>query len=320
MMVFVLVQLFSSVTSIDGGELFDRIIELHHYNEKEAARLFKQILQAVAHLHEKGICHRDLKPENLLLSSRAEDAVVKVADFGFAANCKVNPEMTALVGTPPYMACELVFLRHQDDGGYSIQVDMWSLGVILYILLSGIHPFQLDDEEEMLTNIENCQWGWVGDAWKTISKEGKDMVMRLLEPDPRRRLTAKQALEHPWLSINSEEKIDTEELRRFQARRKLKGAVRAVAAINRMKATLKAPGGFLRLLLQQPADRFYTLEQLQTTPLPEGVLDKQRERYLSDEDFKKTFQVERQAFYKLPTWQQTLMKVEHKLMDAPSKQ
>lgn len=213
--------------------------------------MFKQILVAVNHLHEKGICHRDLKPENLLLSNKTDDAVVKVADFGFAANCKVNPEMTALVGTPPYMACELVMLRHREDGGYSMQVDMWSLGVILYILLSGIHPFQLDDEEEMLVNIETCQWGWVGDAWKSISKEGKDLVSRLLEPSPLKRLTAKEALEHPWLSINSEDKIDTEELRRFQARRKFKGAVRAVAAINRMKTALKSPG--LLALLKKPS-------------------------------------------------------------------
>jgi len=255
------------INSIDGGELFDRIIELHHYNEKEAARVFKQILVAVNHLHDKGICHRDLKPENLLLSSKTDDAVVKVADFGFAANCKVNPEMTALVGTPPYMACELVMLRHRDDGGYTIQVDMWSLGVILYILLSGIHPFQLEDEEEMLVNIENAQWGWVGDAWKSISKEGKDLVSRLLEPSPLKRLTAKEALQHSWLSTNTEEKIDTEELRRFQARRKFKGAVRAVTAINRMKSVLKSPG-LLGLLKKTTAALTSVSSPLTSSPVP----------------------------------------------------
>jgi len=297
---------------IDGGELFDRIIQLHHFSEKEGARLFKQLLEAVAHLHDKGICHRDLKPENLLLSSRSEDAIVKVADFGFAANCKVQSEMTALVGTPPYMACELVFLRHQEDGGYTIQVDMWSLGVILYILISGIHPFQLDDEEEMLCNIENCHWGWVGDAWKSISKEAKDLVSRLLEPDPKKRLTAKQALEHPWLSINVDDKIDTEELRRFQARRKLKGAIRAVAAINRMKATLKAPG-FLLKLRQAPADKFYSLKELQTPPYPQDIIESQRERYLSEDDFNTVFGMSRIEFYKLPGWQQVQYKKEHGL-------
>jgi serine/threonine protein kinase len=263
-------------------------------------------------LHEKGICHRDLKPENLLLSNTSADAVVKVADFGFAANCKVNPDMTALVGTPPYMACELVFLRHQEDGGYSIQVDMWSLGVILYILISGIHPFQLDDEEEMLCNIENAQWGWVGDAWKSISKEAKDLVSRLLEPDPTKRLTAKQALEHPWLSINVEDKIDTEELRKFQARRKFKGAVRAVAALNRMKLTLKAPG-LLKAIRQSPAEKFYSIKELQSVPLPEGVLEKQRERHLSEDDFQIVFGMDRASFYKLPGWQQVQHKKEHGL-------
>lgn len=277
--------------------------------------MFKQILTAVAHLHSKGICHRDLKPENLLLSSKSEDAVVKVADFGFAANCKIEPEMTALVGTPPYMACELVFLRHQADGGYTKQVDLWSLGVILYILLSGIHPFQLEDEEEMLVNIENAQWGWVGDAWKTMSIEAKDLVSNLLCPDPKKRLTAAQALEHPWFNITSDEKIDTEELKRFQLRRKFRGAVNAIAAINRMKrVALKAPG-LLHALKQLPADTFYSLEVLQTQPLPVDVNEKSRERHLNDDDFKAVFGMDRTAFYKQPAWQQSELKRQKKLLD-----
>lgn len=298
---------------IDGGELFDRIIELHHYTEKEASRLFKQILSAVDHLHSKHICHRDLKPENLLLSSKSDDAVVKVADFGFAAVCHGEEDLTALVGTPPYMACELVFLRHQDEGGYGIAVDMWSLGVILYILLSGIHPFQLEDEEEMLVNIENAQWGWVGDAWRTMSKEAKDIVSKLLEPDPRKRLTAKQALEHPWLATAEENPLETEDLRRFQARRKFKGAVRAIAGINRMKLAMKT--NLLRAIRETASDKIYTLEQLQTTPLPEDVSEKSRERHLSEEDFQKVFGMDRAAFYRQPAWKQSIIKREHKLMD-----
>lgn len=300
--------------SIDGGELFDRIIALHHYTEKEAARVFRQILTAVAHLHSKGICHRDLKPENLLLSSKSDDAVVKVADFGFAANCKIEPEMTALVGTPPYMACELVFLRHQADGGYTKQVDMWSLGVILYILLSGIHPFQLDDEEEMLCNIENAQWGWVGEAWKGISVEAKDLVSNLLHADPRKRLTADQALQHPWFNICPDQELATDELRRFQLRKKFKGAVHAIAAINRMKRTLKAPG-LLAALKQLPSENKYTIQQLQNHPLPAEVNEKQRERHLTDDDFIVVFGMERAAFYKLQPFKQSELKREHNLMD-----
>ena len=272
-------------------------------------------MTAVAHLHSKGICHRDLKPENLLLSSKSEDAVVKVADFGFAANFKIDPEMTALVGTPPYMACELVFLRHQADGGYTKAVDLWSLGVILYILLSGIHPFQLEDEEEMLVNIENAQWGWVGDAWKSMSIEAKDLVSNLLCPDPAKRLTAAQALEHPWFNLNIDDKIDTEELRRFQLRRKFRGAVNAIAALNRMRrVTLKAPG-LLHSLKQLPAETFYTLEVLQTVPLPVDVNEKTRERHLNDTDFKTVFGLERAAFYKQPAWQQSEIKRKHKLLE-----
>jgi serine/threonine protein kinase len=121
--------------SITGGELFDRIIDLHHYTEKDASRVIRETMLGIAHMHDKMLVHRDLKPENLLLSTKDADAAIKVADFGFAKPTEDDKDLTALVGTPPYMAPELVRLRHYDaEGGYGRSVDIWAIGVILYIL------------------------------------------------------------------------------------------------------------------------------------------------------------------------------------------
>lgn len=196
----------------------------------------------IENIHSKKICHRDLKPENLLLSNKESDAIVKIADFGYSSYCLEENSMTDLVGTPAYMSCELVFLRHVSEGGYGIEVDMWSLGVILYILLSGIHPFQIENEEEMLVNIENANWAWVGSVWSDVSKQAKDLITKLLQPDPKIRITASQALKHPWIADKvPEEKLEIiNELRKFQARRKFRAAIRVITATNRLKWALKS--------------------------------------------------------------------------------
>jgi len=229
---------------INGGELFDRIIEYESYNETEAVRVMTQALSALKHMHDLDYLHRDLKPENLLLSSKERTASIKIADFGFSCKVKKNG-LRAVVGTPPYMAPELVRLRSgsKELPGYDKKVDCWSIGVILYILLSGIHPFQIDDEEEMLENIESGQWEWIGETWEKISEEAKDLIRHLMDPDPETRYSIDQALDHPWSKGSFEGNNLTgaqEQIRKFQARKRFKGAIFQVMATNRLKRALEA--------------------------------------------------------------------------------
>lgn len=221
--------------SITGGELFDRIVELQRYTEKEASKVFKQILSGIQHLHSQNIAHRDLKPENLLLSSKDSDAVVKLADFGFAKT-ENGDTLTGYVGTPPYMAPELVSIR-KTYGKYNRAVDMWAVGVILYIMLSGNHPFQIDDEEMMLENIEQAKWEWDGEVWNNISDSAKDLIQKLLNPNPTSRLSVQDALNHPWV-VGTEAKDEDlpvqENIRNFQARARFRGAIFGVMAKNKL--------------------------------------------------------------------------------------
>jgi len=232
------------VERIYGGELFDRIIELNNYSEAEAIAAITQTFRAIKHIHDLDYVHRDLKPENLLLSSRDSNVNIKIADFGFASKIK-DKGLRSVVGTPPYMSPELVILRHgeKEKPGYGKPVDCWAIGVILYILLSGIHPFQLDDEEEMLENIEKGEWEWIGDQWDDVSEDAKDLIKRLIDPNPETRYTIDQALAHPWISgsnVGSKSlNAIKDNMRKFQARKKLKGAIFSIIATNRLKRSLE---------------------------------------------------------------------------------
>jgi len=222
---------------ITGGELFDRIIELQRYSEKEAAHVMRQALHGLKHMHDKALAHRDLKPENLLLSSKDANATIKLADFGFSRKTTTGNDCHEMVGTPEYMAPELIAQRDR-DAGYSKPVDIWAMGVVLYILLSGIHPFQMEDEEMMMNNIQAGRWRWLGSNWAKVSEAAKDLIQHMMEVNPATRFTVDQCLGHKWLR---EEQSDTElggvavEIRRFQAKKKMRAAIRAVMAANRMK-------------------------------------------------------------------------------------
>eukprot|EP01130_Rhizamoeba_saxonica_P001665 TRINITY_DN11538_c0_g1_i1.p1 TRINITY_DN11538_c0_g1~~TRINITY_DN11538_c0_g1_i1.p1 ORF type:complete len:334 (-),score=95.95 TRINITY_DN11538_c0_g1_i1:53-1054(-) len=232
---------------INGGELFDRIIELQRYTEVEAASTIKQALLAIKHMHDNNIVHRDLKPENLLLSSNSPEATIKIADFGFATRQDHDNHLVELVGTPPYMAPELVSLRERYLGqkGYGRPVDVWALGIVLYILLSGIHPFQQDDEEDMLDDIELGEWDWLGRNWHRVSDEARELIKGMMDADPDKRFTIDQCLEHTWIAKKDENPEEQEDLvevqavvKEFQAKKKLKGAIQAVLATQKMKNKL----------------------------------------------------------------------------------
>eukprot|EP01127_Copromyxa_protea_P013048 TRINITY_DN3463_c0_g1_i1.p1 TRINITY_DN3463_c0_g1~~TRINITY_DN3463_c0_g1_i1.p1 ORF type:complete len:493 (+),score=112.14 TRINITY_DN3463_c0_g1_i1:637-2115(+) len=222
---------------VTGGELFDRIIELRRYTEQDASSVMRQALKGLRHMHERDLVHRDIKPENLLLESKAPDAVLKIADFGFASVCRGDQDLDETLGTPPYMAPEIVRLRNEDEDwpGYGKAVDIWALGVCFYILLSGVHPFQIPDEEEMLQNIEDGRWTWKGNNWSNVSEEAKKMIMAMMCPNPQRRWTAQQCLDSKWITghcPDDELASIQDTIKQYQARKKLKGAIFGVMATN----------------------------------------------------------------------------------------
>jgi len=225
---------------ITGGELFDRIIELRHYSEKDASKVMYQALSGLKHMHEQNLIHRDLKPENLLLASKEPGADVKLADFGFATTC-VGLELDDMVGTPPYMAPELATLRTESNK-YGKSVDIWAMGVVLYILLSGIHPFQIEDEEQMLNNIQHGKWSWLGPYWAKISKEAQDLIRHMLALAPDARYSVDQCLSHVWFKDASAESLGDVALalKEYQAKKRLKGAILGIMAAGKMKNLVSA--------------------------------------------------------------------------------
>jgi calcium/calmodulin-dependent protein kinase I len=238
-------SIYIVMENISGGELFEKIVELSHYSEKEASQIIRQVLSGVSHLHEKRIVHRDLKPENLLLSSKESNADIKITDFGLSEIFDEGKPilMTRAVGTPGYLAPEVLELL-DNNIPYGKEVDLWGIGVILYILLCGFPPFYGDNDDEVYDKIVAGNWRFLSPYWDGVSDSAKDLITNLLVLDPTKRFTAAQALAHPWIAAsdkNSEAHLGTTitELKKFNAKRKLKGAFLAVKAMNKMKRLFK---------------------------------------------------------------------------------
>jgi len=223
---------------LEGGELFDRIIEKGHLTEKLAADAFSQILSSLNYLHERSIVHRDLKPENLLFETKEDGSPIKLIDFGLAGSCKTAPLKTPC-GTPNYVAPEI--LRRQP---YGTQADMWSAGVILYIILCGFPPFydENDDLARLYKKIKKAEYDMPSPYWDNVSDGAKDLVKRCLQTDPKKRLTARQALLHDWLKEASDKELGKEQLfqlKRFQYIRRLRRGVRCIIAVVRLIEALQ---------------------------------------------------------------------------------
>lgn len=182
----------------------------------------------MCHLHAKNIAHRDLKPENLLLKSMKDDHELKVADFGFAAHT-ANNSLATQCGTPNYVAPEILENRQ-----YGCAVDMWSVGVLTFVLLGGYPPFHDDNEAKLFERIKCAQFNFDPQYWDVVSADAKDFIRKLLNNNPGVRLTAEQAILHPWLVKGDHELITVHlektmrQLRNFNGKRKFKAAARMV--------------------------------------------------------------------------------------------
>jgi len=240
-----------------GGELFDRIVSKDHYSEVEAKDALKQIAIAIKYCHDQNIVHRDLKPENILYATPDNNSVLKVADFGLACLLKPNELMYKACGTPGYVAPEV--LR---GVAYGKEVDMWSIGVILYILLCGFPPFYDDSNKRLYNLIVTGSYSFPDPYWSDVSENAKDLVKKLLVIDPTMRLTADELLQHPWLI---EEQSSTLELPHF------KSSMKAYNARRRLRATLRAVQitQFLNSELHSYKDK--TIKEIMTGCEPKSV-------------------------------------------------
>ncbi|KAJ6360687.1 hypothetical protein OIU77_004660 [Salix suchowensis] len=214
----------------EGGELFDRIVAKGQYSEKEAANLIKNIIGVVEYCHSLGVMHRDLKPENFLFDKPGDDAKLKTTDFGLSVFYKPGQYFYDVVGSPYYVAPE-VLLKY-----YGPQADVWSAGVILYILLSGVPPFWAETESGIFRQILQGQLDLESDPWPNISESAKDLIRKMLERDPRQRITAHEVLCNPWIvddRVAPDKPLDSavlSRLKQFSAMNKLKKmALRVIA-------------------------------------------------------------------------------------------
>ncbi|XP_051517185.1 calcium/calmodulin-dependent protein kinase type II subunit gamma-like isoform X13 [Myxocyprinus asiaticus] len=224
--------LFDLVT---GGELFEDIVAREYYSEADASHCIHQILDSVHHIHQHDIVHRDLKPENLLLASKCKNAAVKLADFGLAI--EVQGEQQAwfgFAGTPGYLSPEV--LRKE---AYGKPVDIWACGVILYILLVGYPPFWDEDQHKLYQQIKAGAYDFPSPEWDTVTPEAKNLINQMLTINPAKRITAQEALKHPWVCQRStvasmmHRQETVECLKKFNARRKLKGAILTTMLVSR---------------------------------------------------------------------------------------
>jgi len=222
---------------MDGGELFDRIVAKAYYNEKEARDTCMIVLEAVRYMHENNVAHRDLKPENLLLVSKSDDSEVKIADFGFAKKVYAECTLSTQCGTPGYVAPEIL----QGDK-YDQRADMWSVGVILYILLGGYPPFIENTQRELFRKIKRGDYEFHEEYWGTVSKDARELIRSLLTVKPSDRLSADEALENKWIRGDADSLAkkgldkNLQSLKRFNAKRKFKAAVSTVVAVNKLNS------------------------------------------------------------------------------------
>ena len=216
-----------------GGELFDRIIELGHLTEHQAAILMQQILRAIHYMHQSKVMHRDLKPENFLFLTKEsiEKSPLKIIDFGLSCRFETGDLMTTKAGTPYYVAPQVL------AGKYDELCDIWSCGIIMFVLLSGYPPFYGDTDAEVLRKVREGVFTFNPADWRNISEDAKDLIKKMLAFNPKDRYTAEQAMNHVWIKKTAPKAVDVplehshlENLKSFRVQNKLKKAALHIIA------------------------------------------------------------------------------------------
>ncbi|KAL0343650.1 UNVERIFIED_CONTAM: CDPK-related kinase [Sesamum angustifolium] len=219
----------------EGGELLDRILSRGgKYTEEDAKTVMIQILNVVAFCHLQGVVHRDLKPENFLFTSKEENSLLKAIDFGLSDFVKPDERLNDIVGSAYYVAPEVL---HR---AYSTEADVWSVGVIAYILLCGSRPFWARTESGIFRAVVKAEPTYEEQPWPTLSSEAKDFVKRLLNKDPRKRMTAAQALCHPWIKNSNDIKVPLDILIFKLMRAYMRSSPLRKAALRALSKTLTA--------------------------------------------------------------------------------
>jgi len=216
---------FQIITELcEGGELFDMIVQKGNFNEDEAAWVMKQLLSAVNYIHTNSICHRDIKPENILLDTK-KDNIIKIIDWGTARFYDKNKKMNKISGTPYYIAPEVLFEKYDE------KCDIWSCGIIMYILLCGYPPFNGENDSEILAKIKLGKFSFPDEEWENVSEGAKDLIKKLLTFKPDERPSAGVCLEHAWIKENNKRQVNQtlgkkclNNMRKFHAGRKLQQA------------------------------------------------------------------------------------------------
>jgi len=226
-------KVFLVMDLVTGGELFDRIVEKGSYSEKDAADLIKQVLSAVAYMHEEGVVHRDLKPENLLYYSPDVESKIMISDFGLS-KMEESGVMATACGTPGYVAPEVLAQKP-----YGKAVDVWSIGVISYILLCGYPPFYDENDANLFAQILKGEFEFDSPYWDDISDEAKDFIRSLMCVNVEHRLTCHTALEHCWITGKQSERnihaTVSEQLKKNFAKSRWRQAYNAIAVSRQMK-------------------------------------------------------------------------------------
>jgi calcium-dependent protein kinase len=226
-----------------GGELFDRIIDAGHFNEQQAAIVMQHMFRAIFYMHENHIAHRDLKPENFLFATKEpiEKSSLKVIDFGLACKFAADQVLTTKAGTPYYVAPQVL------AGKYDQSADLWSLGVIMYVVLCGYPPFYGETDADVLAKVRLGNFSFNAADWKSVSEDAKNLIRMLLKMNPRDRYTAEQALNHVWVrnkapkaaNVNLQASL-VDNLRGFRSQNKLKKAALHVIASQLGESQIKA--------------------------------------------------------------------------------